>query len=388
MTARATRPAPATARRLSGAPRRGPTRSGASGGASARWSRAARSGPEPGRRARSPGAATSSRRDAAADRARQRRPSSPARPRLHRGEAALAEAIARGEPLEQAVCRSVTALTDATEWHAAWSLAEGVVATPAAPASAIGHRVIHHRRRQFDRVWTRVAASTTRSWRLLPIEAVDGGPGGRHPPHASGRSPWASPSTTMAPARAGGSRRRFLALVDGNTPRPSSQNCAAAGRGRARRPPPVLVEPDRGLARPPAGERPGGFDPGRGHRLPDARPRPHVGQCRRLRPDAGDARQPRPLSDVTFTGDDGLGASRPSCRRGSAPTPAHRSDGRHRISSPSIATSAPPPTSPTRTWMIAFGWHMHSLYDLRSTSRITRTSDRCSSRSMSAGSRC
>ena len=42
---------------------------------------------------------------------------------LHRAQAAVAVAITRGEPLEQAICDGVSELAMAVEWEAAWSLA-------------------------------------------------------------------------------------------------------------------------------------------------------------------------------------------------------------------------------------------------------------------------
>jgi lipopolysaccharide biosynthesis glycosyltransferase len=92
-----------------------------------------------------------------------------------RGRAALAEAIARGEPLERAVTRGVAALADATEWSDAWAIAEGAARLPGGgAASAMGHALLLHRRRQFKRAWTRVrevdddAIAT-----YIPVEAVD-----------------------------------------------------------------------------------------------------------------------------------------------------------------------------------------------------------------------
>ena len=43
---------------------------------------------------------------------------------------------------------------------------------------------------------------------------------------------------------------------------------------------------------------------------------------------------------------------------------------------------------PEGTWLFAFGWHMHPLYDLRYDFPYHPNSGRCSSRSMSVGSRC
>ena len=93
-----------------------------------------------------------------------------------RAQAAFAEALATGRPLPEAVRDAVGALAAVDAWHAAWSLAEGVGRLPdGAVASAIGHAVLHHRRRQFDRAWTdRSKTSTTPSLtQVIPVEAVD-----------------------------------------------------------------------------------------------------------------------------------------------------------------------------------------------------------------------
>ena len=95
--------------------------------------------------------------------------------RLHRGEAALAEAIARGEPLERAVCGSVTELIDADEWNPAWAMAEGVGRLAGgATASTLGHAVLQHRRRLFGRVWSLVEGLDDDVLAtFIPVEAVD-----------------------------------------------------------------------------------------------------------------------------------------------------------------------------------------------------------------------
>ena len=110
---------------------------------------------------------------------------------------------------------------------------------------------------------------------------------------------------------------------------------------------------------------PGGARAGRHHRLPDAGPRPDVGQPRRLRPDPRAARQPGPARDVTFTGERRSRRARDrAAGAGPAGPPAA---GRRRIGAPPrrwTVTSAAAEI-PEGTWMVAFGWHMHPLFDLR-----------------------
>jgi lipopolysaccharide biosynthesis glycosyltransferase len=96
--------------------------------------------------------------------------------RRERAYARLAEALARGQALEQAVYQCVDVLASIKEWNAAWSLAEGVRGQDGGGrAAAVGHAVLVHRRRQFARLWDGM------SWlgddelaRFLPVEAIDG----------------------------------------------------------------------------------------------------------------------------------------------------------------------------------------------------------------------
>ena len=98
----------------------------------------------------------------------------------YRAEGSLAEALARGETLEGAVTRSVASLADADtqgwrNFNTAWAMAEGVRRLPGGEtAGVLGHAVLRHRQRQFERVWNLirdlpdVVLST-----YIPIEAVD-----------------------------------------------------------------------------------------------------------------------------------------------------------------------------------------------------------------------
>ena len=113
--------------------------------------------------------------------------------------------------------------------------------------------------------------------------------------HARGQSGWSptppssaprTSSTSRAASSSWGSRPEALALVAELTGRTERRPRRAAGPRR--RPPRASGCPTREVA------GPGGRCPHRHHRLPVARPRPHLGQPRRLRPDAGPARQPRP----------------------------------------------------------------------------------------------
>ncbi len=92
--------------------------------------------------------------------------------------ATFADAIARGEPLERAVPTTVSAMVDTGDWtvaNSAWALAEGVGRwADGATASALGHGVLLHRRRQFDRAWTVLSALDDATLTThVPVEAVD-----------------------------------------------------------------------------------------------------------------------------------------------------------------------------------------------------------------------
>ena len=100
------------------------------------------------------------------------------RARQLRAQAGLAEAIARGEGLEGAVCGSVTGLAETgewTDWNAAWSMTEGVGRLASgATASALGRVVLLHRRRQFDRAWKLARDLDDETLAThIPVEAVD-----------------------------------------------------------------------------------------------------------------------------------------------------------------------------------------------------------------------
>ena len=298
----------------------------------------------------------------------QRRPSSPGRPRLHKGEAALAEAIARGEPLEQAVCRSVTELIDADEWHPAWAIAEGVGRLAGgATASTLGHAVLQHRRRQFDRVWSLVEGLDDDVLAtFIPVEAVDAALAAGTDEARRRALAISSPVDRLPASVLVDLAGRFLAFGERDAPASSSRSCAGARAvdlDDRRRRSWQLIE--GWLAQRPVAV-PAGIDPGRRHRLPDPRSRPDLGQPRRLRPDPGPARQPRPAErrDVHRRRRPRR-RSPPSSRRGcslSLRRPG-ATGAVHLLAVDRDFSNAE--AVPPGTWMVAFGWHMHPLYDLR-----------------------
>ena len=278
------------------------------------------------------------------------------------------EAIGRGEPLERATYLGVAALTDALEWHAAWSLAEGVGRQSGGrDASAIGHAVIHHRRRQFDRVWTTIAelddATLTA---FLPIEAVDAGlatgtPEGRQRALAVG-----VPSEDLGADVLVDLAGRFLAFDE----RERAGQLVAELRGRSdvvlddrRRYSWTLIE--RWLERRPA-TVPADAIPVAviDYQTPDhVLTSGNVGDYVQTLAMLGNLVR---LPNVRFTGEDGLGevatelqARVPEDLQRAGPTGSV-----HLIPVDRDFSSAA--DLPDGTWMLAFGWHMHSLYDLRS----------------------
>ena len=284
-----------------------------------------------------------------------------------RGHAVLAEAIARGEPLERAVTRSVATLADAKEFSDAWAIAEGAGRLPGGTAaSAMGHALLLHRRRQFVRAWTRirdlddVALATS-----IPVEAVDaaladGSQEARRRALAIG-----GPTDTMAPDILVDLAGRFLAFGE----RERATELVAELR---RRPSVDLDDPrryswtliegwlDRRQPEVPAGAIPIAV---MGYQTPD-----HMLTSGNL----GDYIQTLALlgnlarhSDVTFSGEDGLGVLatelqervQPDLRVPDVKGSVHLVPVDREFSSASNV--------PERTWMVAFGWHMHPLYDLR-----------------------
>ena len=284
-----------------------------------------------------------------------------------RALATLAAAIARGEPLQLAAVGSVAALTEAQEWHVAWSVAEGVGRLPGgATASALGHAVLLHRRRQFDRVWNvvcdldDVALAT-----YIPVEAVDAALAADTDAARRRALAIAVPTEGMAADVVVDLAGRFLAFGE--------RDPAAALVQELRRRPSVelderrrhsltLIEGwlDRRPTAVPTGAVPVAVID---YKSPD-----HVLTSGNL----GDYIQTLSMvgnlvrfSNVTFSGDDGLGALatelqervQPGLRTPDVQGSVHLVAVDREFSS---GGDVPP-----GTWMVAFGWHMHPLYDLR-----------------------
>ena len=284
-----------------------------------------------------------------------------------RAHAALGEALARGEPIEGALCTSVDMLAAVGEWSAAWAVTAAVGRIPGGrDASELGRVVLLHRRHRPAAAWRLAAAldDVTLS-RFTPIEAVDaaladGTLEARSRAIAVGApAPWVRAAALVDLAG------RFLAFGE--------RQAAAALVAEARQRPSGELDPRRlhaldlleGWLEPrpasvPAGAVPVGI---MGYRMPD-----HAHESANL----GDHIQTLSmlgtlvrLSDVTFTGEDGLGELaielqrrvRPEVRLAGVQGLAHLVPVNRDCSSADAI--------PEGTWMVAYGWHMLSLYDLR-----------------------
>jgi lipopolysaccharide biosynthesis glycosyltransferase len=290
-----------------------------------------------------------------------------ARARRQAGQSVLAEGLARGDSLEQSVCRSVAALAEVMEWNPAWAMAEGVGRLPGGTtASALGHAVLLHRRRLFDRVWNLIRDVDVEALAThIPVEAVDaalaaGTSAARERARAVAAASQEMDATVLVDLAgrflAFGEREQAADLVAELRRRPSvdlderrrhSWNLIESWLGQTPAPVPAGAVPVAVMQ----------------YRTPD-----HVLTSGNL----GDHIQTLALlgnlvrfSDVTFTGRDGLGELagelqglvRPDLRLPDVNGSVHLLELDRDFSSEGDI--------PEKTWMLAFGWHMHPLYDLR-----------------------
>ncbi len=95
--------------------------------------------------------------------------------RRHRGQAAFSQALGTGCSVAVATCRAVSELAGVREFSAAWALAEAVRRMPGAgQAGTAGHAVLLHRRGQLVRAWELVRELDDSVLReALLLEAVD-----------------------------------------------------------------------------------------------------------------------------------------------------------------------------------------------------------------------
>ena len=284
-----------------------------------------------------------------------------------RAEAMLAESLALGESLEQAVYRSVDALAAFKDAPPAWSLAEGVGRLPDGKvASVVGHAVLLHRRRQLDRIWPRIRHLDDATLAAhIPVEAVDaalstGVAADRQRAIAIG-TPTAAMDADVLVELAG----RFMAVDE--------RAAATALVEEVRRRPSIDLDRPHRLARSrieswlerPARRIPAGSVPVAvlDHRSPDpAHAAPdqddHIETLALL----GNLAR---LTEVAFSGDDGLGELMAELGARVHPDQRVTSVGGsvHLVPVDRDASSAS--DVPPGTWLIAHGWHMESLFGLR-----------------------
>ena len=287
--------------------------------------------------------------------------------RLHRGRAAFAEALSRGESLAVAVCRGVDALAAVREHSAAWSLAESVRALPGGvDAGTAGHAVLLHRRRQFARAWTVLSGlDDTLLRETLPLEAVDAALAVDTPPSRRRALDLTADPTVFSDAQLVDLAGRFLVVHDRERAGllvAELRRRPAGGLDERREHVAGLLE---GWVTPRRYEVPGGAVP---MGIVDYWSPDHVLTSGNL----GDNVQTLALvghlarlSDVTFTGEDGLGEA----------VTEVQGLVQERFRRPGVAGSVhlvPVDRDvsgladlPEGTWTIAFGWHMHPLFDLR-----------------------
>jgi lipopolysaccharide biosynthesis glycosyltransferase len=284
-----------------------------------------------------------------------------------RAQSMLADALAHGEPLERAVYRAAAALTDAKQPTAAWALAEGVGRLPGgALAAAVGHAVSWHRQRQFERVWR--VASTLSDEDLathLAVEAVDGALFVGTPEARERALAVAAAAERLDVEVVIDLAGRFLAMGD---PDAAARLVAEV---RRRGPVPLGERSQRSLTLverwldPPPRTIPD-------HAVPFAVMDYQSPDQALTSGNVGDYVQTLALlsnlarlTSVTMTGEDGLGGLatelqsrvRPELRRPEVAGALHLLDVNREFSSVE--------NIPEGTWMVAFGWHMHPLYDLR-----------------------
>ena len=287
--------------------------------------------------------------------------------RRQAAQATLAEALANGDALEQAVCRTVTELVDASEWNPAWALAEGVGRQPGgATAAALGHAVILHRRLQLDRLWTHIQDLDDKVLAAhIPVESVDAALAAGTESARERAAAIAAANGEMAASVLVDLAGRFLAFGD----RDRAGGLVAELRNR----PTVALDERRLRAwtlieawlEPAPVVIPEGAVPFAVLQYQSPDPVLTSGNI-------GDPIQTLALlgnlarnTAVTFTGRDGLGELvtelqelvRPELQLPDVHGSVHLLELDRDFSSAADI--------PQKTWMFAFGWHMHPLFDLR-----------------------
>ena len=275
-------------------------------------------------------------------------------------------ALSRGERLEPATYRAVDALVRTKDWNAAWALAEGVGAlTGGSLAAAIGHAVIHHRRRHFDRVWNIIRDLSDDDLAThLPVEAVDGALGAGTPAGHERALAIVTHADAFSPETLVDLAGRFLAFADRDAAAAlvaEYRRRAAADLDERKLRSMQLIE--GWLRREPKTAPPGAIPVAIiDYQTPDqVLASGNLGDYIQTLSLLGNLVR---LSNVTFTGEQGLGALatelqgrvRPDLTVPEVTGAVHLLDVNREFSRVEEL--------PAGTWMFAFGWHMHPMYDL------------------------
>ncbi len=287
--------------------------------------------------------------------------------RRHRGQAAFAEALGAGLSLPVATCRAVSELAAVREFSSAWALAEAVQRMPGAgQAGAAGHAVLLHRRGQLARAWERVRAlDDVVLLEALPLEAVDASLAvGTEESRAVALRLAADPGA-LGDAELVDLAGRFLVMGE----RPTATSLVAE---LASRPEPELDErrahvvglldgwlSDRAVDVPDGSVPIGIID----YSSPD-----HVLTSGNL----GDYVQTLALlghlarlGGATFTGEHGLGEVATELQGQVQPRFQVPGQGAAMHLVPVDRDVSSLARIPEGTWTVAFGWHMHPLFDIR-----------------------
>ena len=285
-----------------------------------------------------------------------------------RARALLAEALEEDRPLEVAVAEAAAALAEANDFDVAWALATGVGRLPGgARAATVGLVVGLHRRRQLDRAWEHAQSLGDEELaRFLPVEAVDAALGvGTEAASARARDV-AARTDLLSDASLVDLAGRFLvtgdrptatALVDETRRRGGT---AALDERRQRSLELIEASLDPRPTIVPEGAVPFAVID---YQSPDqALASGNVGDYIQTLSLLGNLAR---FGSVTFTGEDGLGdlatelqgRVRPKLRLPEVTGAMHLLPVNRDFSN---GDDVPP-----GTWMIAFGWHMHPVYDLR-----------------------
>jgi lipopolysaccharide biosynthesis glycosyltransferase len=287
----------------------------------------------------------------------------------HRNHAVLAEALQQGRGLEDAVVAAVRELARPQAIDDAWALTTGVERLPGGELAArLGRACMLHRQRRFTRSWAELAqVDPGLLARHLPLEAVDGALAtGTDEARAAARA-IVDPShlPLLSVGDLVGLAGRFLAMGEESSAR------SLVAEARTRDTSTLTEKQSRSLALTtywlghPGHDIPEGALPVAviDYQSPDQDlASGNVGDYVQTLALLGNMAR---LSDVQFTGEHGLGELVTDLQARVRPELRHPGvTGSIHLIEVNREFSGFDPVPPD-TWMVAFGWHMHPLYQLR-----------------------